>query len=795
MASLTEQLNDLYRRINGLQSRLTGLSPDPNLLAATGERISYGCKVTEGSDDTDMIVALEGEASGDTDNLNPDLSATPAYPFEYANIAFTKSGGFFSGDLEATLAAVPGTGLARYDIAYIFNGPAGPGFAVATGTPSEGVKTAYDNDGLVTTPYDSGTDAALPVGVMPVARIYVEDDVTGIPDSRIADIRDFAGTLQGEAFTYDDLTPTQKNELASGAIVDVTALKESAEDAEEGAETAAATATTQAGVATAAKNDATTQAGIATGQAQLAAEIVNIDEVQTFTSPLARAPAVAMTESASVGGISQASNLQNSFNTGDFSVVWKGSVAALTSFITAVTKFTTSGGNRGFGLYLTNTASDYRRLRMGLSGDIGENPYYSTVDCDFSAGEFFEVCATVKRETVSAAGTITFYVNGVPLGAPVAIAAGAIGDIDTAEKLYVSGQFTGTVRHSGNTGETILYNRALAASEVLSLYMNGPAASDIYGSQVNLIPEPIDLTNASWSKFQCTIDAGAVTGPDGVTPADVIVPAVGVDQADIRYVIPPVVGKKYRTRCKVKAEGYDQVTVGGFHLTPGAGGAVFNLNTLAASSVSAGIIPTIYALDDGWVFLSVESTLPYLSGPNFGFIGPTSFVGDGTSGLAVTEIKTVVVGITTHLSTEDAQSDTGQMLDRAHGNHALLPASGAKVIGVPQARQRKVQSNDHSWTATNEIQYLAKVNQAVVPGDAAVMYIDIEASATGSFDIGDGSDQDRYVAAQALVVGKNRVSLTSTPFCDGTNKKLTAKPTASYTGTISVTAIYYSAEA
>ena len=222
MANLTEQLSDLNRRVNGVQSRLTGLSPDPNLLAATGERISYGCKVTQGSSATDMIVALAGQASGDTANLNPDLNASPAYPFEYANIAFTKSGGFFSGDLEATVAAAPGAGLGRYDIAYIFNGPAGPGFAIATGTPSTAIKTAFDSTGLVTTLYDPGTDAALPVGAMPVARIYVESVYTGIADARIADIRDFNGTLRGAALTWADLTPTQKQELIDPAAADAT---------------------------------------------------------------------------------------------------------------------------------------------------------------------------------------------------------------------------------------------------------------------------------------------------------------------------------------------------------------------------------------------------------------------------------------------------------------------------------------------------------------------------------------------------------------------------------------------
>lgn len=223
MANLTEQLNDLFRRVNGLQSRLTGLSPDPNLFAATGERVSYGCKVTQGSSGSDRTVTLEGQAAGDSDHLNPNIVDPPTYPFEYANIAFTKSGGFFFGNIDADVAAPPGVGLGRYDIAYIFNGPSGPGFAIATGTPAIGIKTDYDLNGLDDGFYDALTDVAIPVGAFPVARIYCESIFSGVANAQIADIRDFDGTLRGAPLTWDDLTELQKDELIDPAAAEATA--------------------------------------------------------------------------------------------------------------------------------------------------------------------------------------------------------------------------------------------------------------------------------------------------------------------------------------------------------------------------------------------------------------------------------------------------------------------------------------------------------------------------------------------------------------------------------------------
>jgi hypothetical protein len=94
---------------------------------------------------------------------------------------------------------------------------------VATGTPSSGTKTAFDTDGLKTTAYDDSTDAALPVGSIPVARIYVEDDEAGIINARIADIRNFEGRLQGSPIVWADLTEGQKDELIDPAIAGATA--------------------------------------------------------------------------------------------------------------------------------------------------------------------------------------------------------------------------------------------------------------------------------------------------------------------------------------------------------------------------------------------------------------------------------------------------------------------------------------------------------------------------------------------------------------------------------------------
>lgn len=224
MANLSEQLATINNRIDGLQNFISGQKVTPLVYSTLGQAVVYGCKVTQGSDAADYEITLEGEASGDSDHLNPDLSASPLYPFQQANIASCKAAAFYSGDLTTIVELPPTTGSGRYDIAYIAVGPTGPVFSTVTGSPGSAVKTDFDTNGLRLTPYDSGTDAALPVGALPVARIYVEDDVTGIPNSRIADIRDFEGRLRGEPLTWEDLTPSEKDELIDPAAAAATAV-------------------------------------------------------------------------------------------------------------------------------------------------------------------------------------------------------------------------------------------------------------------------------------------------------------------------------------------------------------------------------------------------------------------------------------------------------------------------------------------------------------------------------------------------------------------------------------------
>lgn len=135
-------------------------------------------------------------------------------------------------------------------------------------------------------------------------------------------------------------------------------------------------------------------------------------------------------------------------------------------------------------------------------------------------------------------------------------------------------------------------------------------------------------------------------------------------------------------------------------------------------------------------------------------------------------------GITGQWNAENAQSNTGQIFDSSgNKNHAMLPATGATIIGKEMSVPKQVRWTN-TWDGTNELQYIGGVNQAILPANA---YIEsIVGTVTGATPhdiiIGDGSDTDRYVTiTTGLAAGTTSFTLANRT-TDGTNLKLTVDP-------------------
>ena len=224
---------------------------------------------------------------------------------------------------------------------------------------------------------------------------------------------------------------------------------------------------------------------------------------------LARLPnqAVNMTAAASgSSGISVADNDNIDFGTGNFTLVWRGSLPDWTPGVSKYL-FTKSGS----GTYVQAYVGYTNKFGMYLAGAGGEiKDVTSTDTVPLVDGTIHEITYSVIRETVSVAGSVSIYLNGV-LFYTTSITAGAGGSVSNTGILYILG--TGGERHAGTCSFAATYNRALTAAEVLDLYRNGIAFGDKWGSQTNIFTGndgtfagASNWVNGSWNSFNSTTD-------------------------------------------------------------------------------------------------------------------------------------------------------------------------------------------------------------------------------------------------------------------------------------------------
>lgn len=197
MSTIPQQIQQLRNDNVSLRALVNGVR-DPGLMYAIfGDYVIFGCKITQGTSSAHRFVALDGQATGDSARLNPDIETPAVRTEEYPNIALVYGIPFLSANINKTgtendslLVADPPatTGHGRHDIVYCYTGP---GVSIATGASSTAVKTAFDGTGLSTAPYPATHDPVLPRGAFALARIYVQTGDTGVATARIADIRHF----------------------------------------------------------------------------------------------------------------------------------------------------------------------------------------------------------------------------------------------------------------------------------------------------------------------------------------------------------------------------------------------------------------------------------------------------------------------------------------------------------------------------------------------------------------------------------------------------------------------------
>jgi hypothetical protein len=477
------------------------------------------------------------------------------------------------------------------------------------------------------------------------------------------------------------------------------------------------------------------------------------------TNPLAQAVSVQMTAAASgSNGIQQLDNDNLDMGTNDFTLHWEGSLPdwtpAADQFL--INKYTSSA-TAGYGLQLA--ISGFLTLSIPNGGGSPID-FLSTVITGLADGASAKITAVVTREAALTAGSVVFYVNGVQLGASVAITAAATYDISNALPLYSQGR--SVARTAGSAQASRLFNRALSAAEVLDLSINGVALADRGASQGQIIVNgdfEVDTTN--WLGLASTISRNTSSPIAGAADLLCDIPA----SAGFRgvYYNPTstfVAGAKYRLKFKYKTSGPTLRVALDNLITPADQDIISNLTSTSAAEV-------VKEFTAGAATTGTTRLLFYRE------------VSSATAMLLnIDDISLERIGLTSELLASNAQSNTGQIFDTSgNKNHALLPASGATVVGRPVSQTREVRWTN-TWDGTNELQYIGGVNQAIIPANAYIESIIGTVSGATPHDIiiGNGSDTDRYVTiTTGLAAGTTNFALAART-TDGTNLKLTVDP-------------------
>ncbi len=286
--------------------------------------------------------------------------------------------------------------------------------------------------------------------------------------------------------------------------------------------------------------------------------VAQLSEVTETVNTKMPSQAVELT-AASTGstGIVVADNDNIDFGTGDFTLVWRGSLPDWIS---------------GSGMYIMMRSDNGFSVAISTAGyiqcyfaDAGAS--YNSVANTFIDGTVHEIVVSVDNGT-----SIAYYVDGKQLGSSVAIPSI---DVDSGTSLYISG--TNAIRTASRTEAVYTYNRALSADEVADLYKNGPKYEDKWGSQTAVYESDFSANEDGWTGTRTTV-TGNIDGIDGEDDC-LRITCNSDDNSHLANLTSTMQSyKKYRLKFKYyipstnsNVDGFYMLSSGGYAFTPNPG--------------------------------------------------------------------------------------------------------------------------------------------------------------------------------------------------------------------------------
>jgi len=483
-------------------------------------------------------------------------------------------------------------------------------------------------------------------------------------------------------------------------------------------------------------------------------------------NPKGMAQGVHMTAAASgSNGIQVADDDNIDFGTGNFTLVWRGSLPDWTPVAEQYLNHKYVGGV-GYSLAVSDTSTGLIKVY------VNSHAYLSSVAPSVIDGTFHEIVAVVTVGTTNT--LVDFYVDGALLGTQQTFA--NPGSVSNTNSSYFLG--TDTLRNAGTTSFAATFNRALTAAQVLALYRNGIDFADKWGSQTNILTgDSVNFegnTVGSWlpGAAESSVSVNATTPIAGTYDLKI---DNGTSLYGGAYIVVAVVsGEKYR------------VTLSHHTTTVWRVGGKVDYNW-----TSNDIFDTTFTLTgDGATYTASYEFTAISSGNCCLQFGTYT---SGSALLYVDSLSFSKIGATLALQPEGMQPAPGQCLDSStNKNHGMQPATGSSLIRP----KRDFEINwTNTWSGTTESQYIGGINQAILAGSPASgvtpyiteMWGAVSGTTIEDVIYGDGSDTDRWVAiTTGLASGITKFTVAN-PTPDGVNYKMIIAPDAAFTGSIRTT--------
>lgn len=474
-------------------------------------------------------------------------------------------------------------------------------------------------------------------------------------------------------------------------------------------------------------------------------------------------------------GITVADNDNIDFGTGNFTLVWRGSLPdwAPGGSVRFFYKF--GGIDNRWSLVLYNTGSYFWEYIHKKTAETTVDIYSLAFPATITDNTVHTFAAAITRETASVDGTVACYIDGVLTGT-MTIPQGTPADISNSGTLTIMGdQNTGT-RNASTTHHAYTFNRALTAAEVLDLYRNGIAFADKWGSQTAVYTSNFSAGVDSWADVT---SGNTLTGnTDGINGSDDWLKIERTGAAGRMDILRTgtLTGITDKNR-NVSITIYNPAGSTLAYFVINQGGSTSNRSSVLSVPANSELTVLTY------VPYSVATTATDIR------VTPTDASGNiltnGATG-QIYYIKTVVVypsGATLALEPEGIQPAPGQWLDSSSNKlHGLMPATGATLTRYKKDFEYRW---TNTWTASSAAQYVGGLNQAVLSADHFITDIITQATVTTdveNLELGDGSAVAKFVAA--FTPSATRTKQTVAAQNDGTNLKLVYTPAAEATMTV-----------